>query len=98
MDHRVSAMRVALTACLNARLTANTAIGIDEEFEVCRDAHNYLKRTLLLWLQFAVIRGSTFCLLHTTAAHLVLGNLTDRVLRRDGQLIGAFLAGPVIGD
>jgi hypothetical protein len=36
MDHRLTTMRVALSAGLHARLTPDAAVGVDEEMQVIR--------------------------------------------------------------
>lgn len=39
VNHRIAFVRFAFTTCLDARLTADAAIGIDKEFVLRRNSH-----------------------------------------------------------
>src|SRR5688500_11527959 len=52
----------------------------------------------LLRLQNGVVSRRGVGLAHAARADLVLRDLADRVLRRDGQTVGALVARPVVGD
>ena len=91
MDHRVPLVRVALAARLHARLAADAAVGVDEELEM-------LVRLHCCASSLADIIRRASALRTRQPQTLYSGNLADRILRGDGQLVGAFLAGPVIGN
>src|SRR5690606_19037985 len=50
----------------------------------------------LLRLEHAGVLGWLVCFAHADGAHLVFGDLRDGVLCRDGELIGALAAAPVV--
>src|SRR5690242_10708222 len=52
----------------------------------------------LLWLEHLLVGRRPVGAAEAHRADLVLGDLADRVLRRDGQLVGALRSGPVVGD
>ena len=85
-------------AGLHARLAADAAAGVDEELDDARE-RAWLGRSLLLRLQ--LLRrtpAAPSALLHAHRADLVLGDLRDRVLGGDRQLVGALRPGPVVGN
>src|SRR5918994_2526940 len=51
---------------------------------------------LLLRLEQRRVVGRRIGFAHAASAHFVLGDLADRILRRDGESVGALIAGPVI--
>src|SRR5262249_21912343 len=52
----------------------------------------------LLRLEHLLVRGRPVGAAEAYRTDLVLGDLAGRVLRRDGQLVGALRSGPVVGD
>ena len=78
-----------------ARLAADAAIRVDEKEFLARFCHDSFPTV--------VVRAGEHIRAHPrpaelTGAHFVLGNLEDRILGRDRQLINALRASPMIGN
>ena len=93
VDHRVPLVRVALGAGLHARLAADAAVRVDEELEVVWNGHRRDPCLLLRFEPAGVLRRPA-ALRDAHGADLVLGDLRDRVLRGDRQLVDALRARP----
>ena len=86
MNHRMTLVRIALAARFDARLAADAAIRVDEKEFLAGFA---TIRFLLLWFALASIFGLALGGPNAHGAHFVLGNLRDRILGGDRQLIDA---------
>ena len=96
MNHRLASMRVAFGARLHARLTADAAVGIDEEVEVVRFGHGASR--YCCGSRTEAYAGRPVRLAHTAAAHLVLRYLADRDPAPRRSAGSRSSAGPVVRD